>query len=264
MGIVAAVSGFLTTHGGFILESAQFGDASTGRFFMRTHFEAAESLNDAFQPIAKQFQMEWNIADTSEKMRVLLMVSREGHCLTDLLYRYSAGMLPIEIPAVISNHKNLAGSVQQYGIPFLYLPVTNDTKEMQEKQIIKVIEEHKIEAIALARYMQVLSDGFCRKFRGKAINIHHSFLPGFKGAKPYLQAYERGVKIIGATAHYITPELDEGPIIEQEVIRVDHTNSPEELRLLGQDIERQVLARALSYHANRRVLLNGNKTVVFR
>ncbi len=268
-GIVAAVSGFLFENNCFIIESTQFGDPSTNKFFMRVVFSANEKkpgfedLRKKFSIIAKKFNMDWKLYDSSHKMRLLLMVSKQGHCLNDLLHRYASGSLPIEIPAVISNHKDMEKMVKWYDIPFHYLPVDNNTKYSQEQQIIELIENLNIELTVLARYMQVLSPNLTNKLRGNAINIHHSFLPGFKGAKPYHQAYDRGVKIIGATAHYITEELDEGPIIDQEVIRVDHAHTPEQLLALGRDVESLVLARAIKYHIEHRVILNGNKTVVF-
>ncbi len=270
LGIVAAVSGFLAEHDGFILESAQFGDASTGQFFMRTMFEAGpkapdrEAITASFAPIAERFSMDWALHNVLHKPRVLLMVSKEGHCLHDLLHRAENNTLPIDIPAVVGNHETLAPMAEKYGIPFHHLPMTPDTKAAQEEKLAGLVAELEIEVVVLARYMQILSPALCEMLSGRAINIHHSFLPGFKGAKPYHQAYDRGVKLIGATAHYVTADLDEGPIIEQEVIRVDHTHTPEVLRAMGQDIERQVLARALRYHVEHRVLLNGNKTVVFR
>ncbi len=269
VGIVAAVSGFLAEHEGFILESAQFGDLSTGHFFMRTKFIAGEKAPDCksimkrFAAVAEHFGMEWAVHSVQDKPRVMLLVSKAGHCLNAILHRYSTGRLPIEIPAVVSNHRDLEEMVRWYDIPFHHLPVTKKTKAKQEKIVHALVTSLNIDVVVLARYMQILSDELCRKLRGRAINIHHSFLPGFKGAKPYHQAHARGVKIIGATAHYVTPALDEGPIIEQEVIRVHHGHTPEELVSLGQDIENAVLIRALKYHIEHRVLLNGNKTVIF-
>jgi formyltetrahydrofolate deformylase len=269
IGIVAAVTSFLSDHDGFILESAQFGDASTNKFFMRCNFEAGEKaptreeIAEKFTPIAEKFSMKWELYNEEYKPKLLLMVSKEGHCLNDLLHRWHVGALPVEIAAVIGNHEDLKPMADFHNIPFHHLPVTKDTKAEQEGQIYKIVQELNIDLVVLARYMQILSDDLCQKLRGRAINIHHSFLPSFKGAKPYHQAYDRGVKIIGATAHYVTKDLDEGPIIEQEVIRVDHTQGAENLRALGQDIERQVLARAVKYHTEQRVILNGHKTVVF-
>jgi formyltetrahydrofolate deformylase len=270
VGIVAAVSGFLAANDGFIIESAQFGDPSTNRFFMRTKFEAGPkapdrgAITEKFLPIAAKFGMSWDIYNVAYRPRVLLMGSTEGHCPNDLLHRSVTGTLPIDVPAIISNHTTLKPMAEFYDVPFHHLPVTPQTKAAQEETLLSLVKDLQIDVVVLARYMQVLSSELCEKLKGRAINIHHSFLPGFKGAKPYHQAYERGVKLIGATAHYVTTDLDEGPIIEQEVIRVDHTHMPEDLKSLGQDIERQVLARALKFHIERRVLLNGNKTVVFR
>ena len=266
-GIVAAVSGLLAQAGGFISESAQFGDFSTGRFFMRTEFDASEgvdSLRKQFSPLAAKFGMEWSLYDIAEKPRVLILVSKDSHCLNDLLHRYRTGTLGVEIPAIISNHLALKNLADWHGIPFIHLAITPETKKMQEAALLKVISDYQIDLVVLARYMQILSPELCKALRGRAINIHHSFLPSFKGAKPYHQAFTRGVKLIGATAHFVTEELDEGPIIEQEVARVDHTHKPEDLVALGQDIECIVLARALKYYAQHRVLLNGNKTVIFK
>jgi len=266
-GIVAAVSGFLTEQNGFIIESTQFGDPSTDRFFMRVHFSAPSGadLKARFaSEVAQRFGMEWELHDASRKARVLVLVSKYQHCLNDVMYRYQTGQLPVEIVGVVSNHEDARSMVEWHGIPYHHLPVTADTKAAQEAQILELIEREAIDVVILARYMQILSSELSARLRGKAINIHHSFLPSFKGAKPYHQAYERGVKLIGATAHYVTDALDEGPIIEQEVTRVDHTFSPETLTAVGQDIEALVLARALKYHVEHRVLLNGTKTVVFR
>jgi len=263
-GIVAAVSGFLAENGGFIVESAQFGDPSTKRFFMRVEFESKDNLKDKFASIAEQFNMDWDIFDESIRPRVLIAVSKAGHCLNNLLYRHESGNLKVDIVGVISNHQDLEGMAKRHGVNFQHLPVTPETKPEQEKQILDIVEKENIDVVVLARYMQILSPDLCKKLKGKAINIHHSFLPGFKGADPYRQAYDRGVKIIGATAHYVTKELDEGPIIEQEVIRVDHTDASEDLKSLGQDIESRVLARALRNHIEHRIILNEGKTVVFK
>lgn len=267
IGIVASVSGFLRDNGGFIIESAQFGDPFSKRFFMRSYFEADKSvaeLKELFQPIAAQFKMDWEIFDTGVKPKVMILVSKQGHCLNDILHRQSTGNLQIEIPIIASNHQTQQKIANWYEIPYHHLPVTKETQQEQEKQIMELATKHQIDLIVLARYMQILSPSMCDKLQGRAINIHHSFLPGFKGANPYRQAYERGVKIIGATAHYVTKELDEGPIIEQEVIRVDHTHAPDELKSLGRDIESTVLARAIKRHIEHRVILNGSKTVVFK
>ncbi|MDX1975482.1 MAG: formyltetrahydrofolate deformylase [Rickettsiales bacterium] len=270
-GIVAAVTNFLADNYGFIIESAQHGDASTGRFFLRIEFSAEphapnfDELKARFdQQIAQRFSMQWQITDRTYKSRVLIMVSKYGHCLNDLLYRYSTGQLAIQIPAIVSNHTDWQKAARWHDVPFYHLPVTAENKDEQEKTLLSIIERERIDVVVLARYMQILSPELCSVLQGKAINIHHSFLPSFKGAKPYSQAFERGVKLIGATAHYVTTDLDEGPIIEQEVARVDHTHQPEDLEAIGRDIECQVLARALRYHAEQRVLLNGKKTVVFR
>ncbi len=270
-GIVAAVAGFIARHEGFIIESAQFGDASTGLFFLRMEFsmrggEGVEALFEArFQPlVAERYEMDWRISPKAHKARLVIFVSKYGHCLNDLLYRHRFGLLPVEIPAIISNHADFASLAAWHHIPFHHLPVRPGEKAVQEAQIIHLLEETGAEVVALARYMQILSPEFCAFLDGRAINIHHSFLPSFKGARPYAQAYERGVKLIGATAHYVTTDLDEGPIIEQEVTRVDHTLGPQELEAAGRDIECTVLARALQYHIARRVLRNGGKTVVFR
>lgn len=270
-GIVASVTGFLSNHDGFIIESTQFGDPSTGRFFMRVQFSPGErtaELNELKKQfaadVADRFAMEWELNDTVKKARVLILVSKQLHCLNDLLHRYRTGQLAMEIPAVISNHPDARGIVEWHGIPFHHLPIENGDKAAQEAKIRAIIDAEHIDVVILARYMQILSPELSAYLRGRAINIHHSFLPSFKGAKPYHQAHERGVKLIGATAHYVTDALDEGPIIDQEVSRVDHSYSPEALTLMGQDIEAQVLSRALKYQLEHRVLLNGNKTVVFR
>jgi formyltetrahydrofolate deformylase len=272
-GIVAAVTGFLAENNGFIIESAQYGDASTGRFFLRIEFtleeQGVKSSIDALkkrfhEQVGERFSMQWQIADKYRKSRVLVMVSKFGHCLNDLLYRYSTQQLAIEIPAIVSNHRDWEKAASWHNIPFYHCPMEAGQKDAQETKVWEIIQRHEIDVVVLARYMQVLSEDMCRKLSGRAINIHHSFLPSFKGAKPYMQAYERGVKLIGATAHYVTTDLDEGPIIEQEVARVDHTHSPEDLTAIGRDIECLVLARALKFHTEHRVLLNGHKTVVFK
>lgn len=270
-GIVAAVSSFLTRHDCFIRESAQFGDPITGRFFMRCDFMAGDAtpgqaeLEKQFaSEIANIFGMEWQLHDLSRKMRVMLLVSKASHCLNDLLHRYLTDALPMEITSIVSNHESLKSMGDWHRIPFHYLPVTAETKDQQEAQILKLVEEQQVDVVVLARYMQILSDKLCTALHGRAINIHHSFLPSFKGARPYHQAYERGVKLIGATAHYVTSDLDEGPIIEQEIARVDHTYSPEKLTSVGGDIEAKVLAHALKNHLEHRVLLNGHKTVIFK
>lgn len=268
-GIVAAVSGFIASIDGFIIESTQFGDPSTDAFFLRMHFAAGaqtppiEEIEDQFaQEVAAPFAMRWHLNDRARKPRVIIMVSKFDHCLHDLLYRYRSGWFDIDLTAVISNHNDLRGLVESYNIPYHWFPMEGD-KAAQEAKVWGVIEALHTDLVVLARYMQILSSELSSKLKGRAINIHHSFLPSFKGAKPYHQAHARGVKLIGATAHYITDDLDEGPIIEQEVERVDHTLSSEHLVSVGNDIERVVLARAVKYHCEQRVLLNGNKTVVF-
>jgi len=270
IGIVAAVSTCLSEGGWNIIESSQFVDRDRQRFFMRLSCETddgesdPDALRQAFEPIAARFAMDWNVWNPAEKPRLLIMVSRFGHCLNDLLYRYRIGALPVEIPAIVSNHRDFYQLAAWHNVPFHYLPVTPDTKAQQEQRLWELIEQEQIDLVVLARYMQILSPELCSRLAGRAINIHHSFLPSFKGANPYQQAYNRGVKLIGATAHYVTPDLDEGPIIEQEVERVDHTLTPEELTAVGRDIENVVLARAVKYHIEHRVLVNGHKTVVFR
>lgn len=269
-GIVSVVSGFLAARDCNILDSAQFGDRLGGRFFLRIHFEAltdgpdADRLRTEFADIGERFAMDWRIDDTGRRPRLLIMVSRFGHCLNDLLYRYRIGGLPVEIPAIVSNHRDFYQLAAWHDIPFHHLPVTAATKERQEERLLELIDQEAIDLVVLARYMQVLSPGLCDRLGGWCINIHHSFLPSFKGALPYRQAFDRGVKLIGATAHYVTSSLDEGPIIEQEVERVDHTHLPDDLAAIGRDIESRVLARAVKYHIERRVLPNGNKTVVFK
>lgn len=268
LGIVAKISTFLAEQQGFILESAQFGDPSTGRFFMRCVFEferaplSPAAFQSAFAPIAKELALDWNLSDLAHKPRALLLVSTQGHCLNDLLHRAQMGGLPMEVAAVVSNHDALAEMARWYKIPFHHWPV--EDKAEQEAKIASLVEKEGIELVVLARYMQILSPELTRKLSGKAINIHHSFLPSFKGAKPYHQAFDRGVKLIGATAHYVSDVLDEGPIIDQEVLRVDHTHSPQQLVEMGRDIESFVLSRAIKYHLERRVFLNGHKTVIFK
>ena len=267
-GIVAAISAFLAEHGCNITDSAQFDDANTGNFFMRTSFrsEQGKGLDDlieTFKPVADAFGMEVEFFDEGSKRKAVIMVSRFGHCLNDLLYRWRIGALPIEIVAVISNHMDYQKVVVNHDIPFHCIKVTPENKPDAEKRIMDVVEDSGAELIVLARYMQILSDEMCQKMSGRIINIHHSFLPSFKGANPYKQAYQRGVKLIGATSHYVTADLDEGPIIEQDTIRVTHAQSQEDYVSLGRDVEAQVLARAIHAHVHGRVFLNGEKTVVF-
>jgi formyltetrahydrofolate deformylase len=268
-GIVYAVSGFLFERQCNILDSAQYGDDDTHLFFMRVHFDVPstfthQKIRKEFAPIAERYQMRWEIHDARRKARVLLMVSQAGHCLNDLLFRMKSGTLPIEVPAIVSNHADFALLSASYAIPFYHLPVSAPTKAQQEKQIQDIVKRERIDLVVLARYMQILSNDMCQFLAGRAINIHHSFLPSFKGARPYYQAHERGVKLIGATAHYVTPDLDEGPIIEQDVARADHTLDPEALSALGRDVENLVLARAVKWHVEHRILLNHQKTVVFK
>lgn len=268
-GIVAAVSGFLAEQDCNILDSAQFGDRDTGLFFMRVHLSAPlelgpDALMAHFTPVAERFRMQAQFHDNSVRPKVLIMVSKFGHCLNDLLYRYRVGGLKIDIPAIVSNHRDFYQLAASYDIPFHYLPVTEQNKAQQERRLLDIIAEDKVDLVVLARYMQVLSNDLCQHLAGRAINIHHSFLPSFKGAKPYHQAYTRGVKRIGATAHYVTADLDEGPIIEQDVAAVDHAMSVEDFIAAGRDTECVVLARAVKAHSERRVFLSGRRTVVFR
>ncbi|MFJ7156223.1 formyltetrahydrofolate deformylase [Streptomyces sp. NPDC101118] len=267
-GIVHAVSSYLFMTGCNIEDSQQFGDHETGLFFMRVHFSAEspvtlEKLRASFAAIGDSFRMEWQIHRADERMRIVLMVSKFGHCLNDLLFRSRIGALPVEIAAVVSNHTDFAELVASYDIPFHHIPVTRDNKAEAEARLLELVREENVELVVLARYMQVLSDALCKELSGRIINIHHSFLPSFKGAKPYHQAHARGVKLIGATAHYVTADLDEGPIIEQEVERVGHEVTPDQLVAIGRDVECQALARAVKWHSEHRVLLNGSRTVVF-
>ncbi|MGW3242079.1 formyltetrahydrofolate deformylase [Streptomyces sp. NPDC001070] len=267
-GIVHAVSSYLFMTGCNIEDSQQFGDHDTGLFFMRVHFAAdhpvtADKLRASFAAVADAYGMDWQITPSAERMRIILMVSKFGHCLNDLLFRTSIGALPVEIAAVVSNHTDFAELVGSYNIPFRHIPVTKENKAEAEAELLALVERENVQLVVLARYMQVLSDHLCKELAGKIINIHHSFLPSFKGARPYHQAHARGVKLIGATAHYVTADLDEGPIIEQEVERVGHEVTPEQLVAIGRDVECQALARAVKWHSEHRVLLNGRRTVVF-
>ncbi|WP_445155033.1 formyltetrahydrofolate deformylase [Arthrobacter sp. Hor0625] len=265
-GIVHAVAGALLVAGCNITDSQQYGSQGTGTFFMRveaTTAAPAAELQAALEPVAQAFGMQWSLNPAGRKVRTLLMASTSAHCLNDLLFLQRSGTLPIEIPAIVSNHRDLAGLAEFYGIPFHHIPVTKDTKAGAEDALRSLMAEHDIELTVLARYMQILSDELCSDLAGKAINIHHSFLPSFKGAKPYHQAHARGVKLIGATAHYVTAALDEGPIIEQEVIRVDHRRTAEQFVQMGRDVEGRTLSQAVQWHAEHRVLLDGNRTVVF-
>ena len=272
-GIVHRVSGFLVERGCNIIDSAQFGDAQSQLFFMRVHFSAEDAavsdgaLRKDFAALAATMQMNAQLHDARKKPRVMVMVSKIGHCLNDLLFRYRTGLLPVEIPAIVSNHTEFYQLAASYNIPFHHLPLaagaSAEAKRAQEERVLEIVQANDIDLVVLARYMQILSPQLCDALRGKAINIHHSFLPSFKGAKPYYQAHERGVKLIGATAHFVTSDLDEGPIIEQGVERVDHSMDPETLTAIGRDVECVVLARAVKWFVEHRILLNGHKTVVF-
>jgi formyltetrahydrofolate deformylase len=266
-GIIHAVSGALLDLGANVLEQAQFTDEETGLFAMRTRFEAPEhdpgSIRLGVLERTERFAPVIGVRLEQQRRRALVMVSRHDHCLVDLLYRYEIGELPVEIPLVVSNHPDARPIAERHGIPFVVLPVTAETKAEQEARLLGLVEEHGIDVIVLARYMQVLSDDLCSRLPGRIINIHHSFLPGFKGARPYHQAHARGVKLIGATAHFVTADLDEGPIIEQGVERVDHAHTPEDLAEIGRDVERIVLARAVRMFAEDRIVLNGSRTIVF-
>ncbi len=268
-GIVHAVTAFLFMHGCDIVEHQQFDDPIRGALFLRTEVAAvgdvdAAQLSAAFHTeVAEEFGMEYQLSDDSPQ-RVLVMVSKLGHCLNDLIFRWRAGILSADIVAVVSNHEDLLPMAEAASLPFHHVPVTPESKLQAEQRLLELVDEYRVDVVVLARYMQVLSDSLCLKLLGRAINIHHSFLPGFKGAKPYHQAYDRGVKLVGATAHYVTPDLDEGPIIEQEVIRIDHTLDPRALSTVGRDAEALALARAVKWHSERRVLLNEGSTVVFR
>ncbi|WP_309080473.1 formyltetrahydrofolate deformylase [Zhihengliuella sp.] len=265
-GIVHAVSGALMETGCNIAESQQYGSPETGRFFMRvqvTTTTGQAAVEAALAPVADAFEMELDVFDSARPARTLIMCSKAGHALNDLLFQQRAGMLPIEVPLIVSNHQDLRPLAEFYGVPFVHLPVTADSKAEAEERLLALVAEHRIDLVVLARYMQILSDDLCRELSGRAINIHHSFLPSFKGAKPYHQAHARGVKLIGATAHYVTADLDEGPIIEQEVIRVNHARTPEQFVAIGRDVEGRTLAQAVQWHAEHRVLLDGSRTVVF-
>jgi formyltetrahydrofolate deformylase len=267
-GIVHAVSGFLLERGGNIEEAAQYNDHDTGLFFMRVRFACGQLTQDDLRTqlkmFAQGFQMQWKLHDSRQPMKTVIFVSKEGHCLNDLLFRWKSGLLPLDIRAIVSNHRDFYQLAASYNVPFHHIPVTAATKAQAEARGYEVIEAEGAELVVLARYMQILSDDLCRKLSGRAINIHHSFLPSFKGAKPYYQAHDRGVKLIGATAHYVTADLDEGPIIEQDVARVDHSYTVEHLTATGRDTESMVLARAVKWHSEHRVLINGHKTVIFR
>jgi formyltetrahydrofolate deformylase len=269
-GIVAEVSGFVAGHKGWITEASQHTETELGRFFMRVEIRAdsldfpADEFAGRFAPVAKKFAMDWKVSDSEQPRRVVLLCSKQEHCLYDLLARHVAQDFPFVVPCVISNHENHRKLVEAHGIPFHHVPVTPETKQVAYRKMEQLFREAKADLIVLARYMQVLDEQMCRDFAGKIINIHHSFLPSFAGAKPYHQAHRRGVKLIGATCHFVTPELDEGPIVEQDVIRIDHSDTPEDMAHLGKDIEKVVLARGLRAVVEDRVLLAGNKTVIFR
>ena len=266
-GIVHAVAGLLAEHGGNITESQQFGDPLSGLFFMRVQVAAStprDVLEAAFAPVAERFSMDWSLDVVGRPVRTLVMGSTAAHCLNDLAFRQRSENLPIDLVAVVSNHTALEPLARFYDIPFHHVPVTAATKPQAEARLLELVEELDVELVVLARYMQILSDDLCRALQGRVINIHHSFLPSFKGARPYAQAHDRGVKLIGATAHYVTGDLDEGPIIEQDVERVDHSRAVEDLVALGQDVERRALARAVRWHAEHRVLLDGHRTIVFK
>ena len=266
-GIVHAVSGAIVSAGGNITESQQFSSDDTGRFFMRLQVETQsgrEELERSLEPVAKTYSMEFHLDEVGRPLRTLVLASKAAHCVNDLLFRQRSGQLPVEIPVVLSNHDSLKDLAQFYGIDYEYLPVTSpEEKKAFEQRILDLVEEHDIELVVLARYMQVLSPELCKRLEGKIINIHHSFLPGFKGANPYKQAHARGVKLIGATAHFVTTDLDEGPIIEQNVERVDHSRSVEQLIALGQDIESRTLTQAVTWFAEDRVLRDGDRTIIF-
>lgn len=268
-GLVAAIANCVASQDCNIVQNSQYGDAPTGRFFMRITFTAppsmtVESFSEAFKPVATAYNIDWNVHDLKTKQRVLIMVSQGGHCLNDLLYRTSTGYLPMMVTSIVSNHLTWKRRADHEGIEFHHLPVTPENKAEQEEKLLALIDEQDVDLVILARYMQVLSDQTCEKLSGRVINIHHSFLPGFKGAKPYHRAYERGVKMVGATAHYVTADLDEGPIIAQDVSIVDHADTVEDLIAQGQEIESRVLTRAVKAHCEHRVMLNNLRTVVFK
>lgn len=270
VGIVAAVSGFIASQNGWILESNDFADPISKKFFMRQVIDAqslnygVDILRQAFAPLANKFNMDWEIIDSAKKKRAIILVSKQSHCLYDLLGRFAANELNIEIPCVISNHEDLRGLVEFHKIPYHYIPVTKENKLEAYGKIAETFEEVDGDVMVLARYMQVLSADICERFKGKIINIHHSFLPSFVGAKPYTQAHEKGVKLVGATCHYVTADLDQGPIIEQDIIRVDHSDGPEDLALYGKDVEKAVLSRGLRYHLEDRVIINQNRTIILK
>ncbi len=265
-GIVHAVTGVIAEIDGNIIQSQQFGDPDTGLFFMRVEIDSPVGrgpVEQGMRSVAERFDAAWNVDELGRPLRTVIMVSKEGHCLSDLLFRQRNQGLPIDVVAVVGNHPDLGPIAQFYGVPFLLIPVTPDTKERAEEELLNLVASENVELLILARYMQILSEKVCVQLAGQVINIHHSFLPSFKGARPYAQAHDRGVKLIGATAHYVTPDLDEGPIIEQDVTRISHADSTSDMVALGQDVERRVLAQAVRWHSERRVILNGTRTVVF-
>ncbi len=267
LGLVHAVSGFLLARDGNIEEAAQFNDSDTGLFFMRVRFQfdgTIDLLRTDWDTFAAEHAMQWTLHNAEQRMPTVIMVSQQGHCLNDLLFRCKSGLLPIDVRAIVSNHRDFYQLAASYNVPFHHIPVTATTKQSAEQKALDIIQTEGAELVVLARYMQILSDAMCTTLAGRAINIHHSFLPSFKGAKPYYQAHARGVKLIGATAHYVTADLDEGPIIEQDVARVDHAKTVEHLTAIGRDTESQVLARAVKWHSEHRVLRNGHRTVVFQ
>lgn len=268
-GLVAAIANSIASQDGNIVESAQYGDCNTDMFFMRVAFSGPATMtrgtfSDAFLPVATAYHLNWHIYDLKVKARAIIMVSQGGHCLNDLIYRTSTNFLPMTVTSIVSNHTTWQRRAEHENIPFHHLPITPENKLAQEAALIALVEEQRVDLIILARYMQVLSDQLCRRLSGQVINIHHSFLPGFKGAKPYHRAYERGVKMVGATAHYVTPELDEGPIISQDVSIVDHADTVQDLIAQGQETESRVLSRAVKAHLEHRVMLDGHRTVVFK
>jgi formyltetrahydrofolate deformylase len=269
-GIVHAVSGLLVQEQCTIVESHQFDSLTSGMFYMRVEFKHVDgapldfpALRSSFEETAQRFAMSWRLADAAERQRVVIMVSQYAHCLNDLLFRNSVGELNLDVVAIVSNHPTLQGTAEFYGVPFRHIPVTRETKAEAEAALLEIVREEQVELVVLARYMQILSDDLCRQLGGRAINIHHSMLPSFKGARPYHQAHARGVKFIGATAHYVTADLDEGPIIEQEMLRVDHLSTPEQLAARGREAETRALAHAVRWHTENRVIIHGNRTVVF-
>lgn len=272
IGIVSAVSSHLAGIGGFILDSQQYADLETGRFFMRVEFRGVaatfpadiDALRQSFVPIASDYEFEWDLVPVTDRPRLMIAVSKASHCLNDLLHRWQTGNLPVDIAGVVSNHPDLRALTEWHGVPYHYLPVSSSTRETQERDLLSIFEKCGADMLILARYMQVLSPALAEKLSGRCINIHHSFLPGFKGARPYHRAHQRGVKLIGATAHFVTRDLDEGPIIEQDVERIDHRATESDMVRIGRDIEARVLARAVRWTAERRVLLNGIRTIVFR